>query len=301
MNLRGIFAALIACYGDDGELSLERQEALIDHLFHEGLEGIFVSGSTGESFLQHADERRETIAAAVKQTAGRGAVIAHTGSIDEPTTLQLTEHAVSLGVDAVSAITPIYFNYTPSEHARFYRELARSAQGTPVIAYHIPGNTHAQLPPEFFIRLADEGVIQGVKYTATDLYPIAEIIRRTPPEFIVYNGNDEVLLGGLALGAHGGIGSTYNVLGPLYTQLRDAVVAGDLAKAREAQWTANCFIESMNNYNFLAFLREVLRFQGLETGLSRRPLPHLTREQQQAVQSALEAGRIAGVPIHERP
>ena len=59
MNLRGIYAALIACYGDDGELSLERQEALIDHLFHEGLEGIFVSGSTGDQPLSDRIMQRQ--------------------------------------------------------------------------------------------------------------------------------------------------------------------------------------------------------------------------------------------------
>lgn len=295
MRHHGIFPALPASYGDDGNVSVVRQAALIDHVLEQGLDGVFISGSTGESLLQTIGERRATIAAAVDQVSGRGEVIAHTGSMDQRSTLELTEFAVALGVDAVCAITPIYFEYTEEDYLRFYREISRVAADTPVIAYHIPSRTHAALSSDFFVRLADEGTLQGVKYTCTDLYPLSEIVRRTPADFVVYNGADEVLLGGLALGASGGIGSTYNVIGQVYTRIRDAVANHDYAEARASQNVANSFIDSMNAYNFLAFLRELLRIQGIETGESRAPLPRLTPEQRDRLRAAVDSGEIAGL------
>lgn len=288
MKLEGLHAALIASYDDTGALSLERQAALIDHVLSRGVDGIFVSGSTGEAYLQSVDERKATISASVEQMAGRGPVIAHTAALDTRTSLELTEHAVAAGADAVSAVTPIYYHYDEAELAQYYRDVASAAGETPVIAYHIPGQTHVDLQPEFFVRLANDGVLQGLKYTSTDLYPLAEIIRLRPPGFLVYNGSDEVLLGGLSLGADGGIGSTYNAIASVYANLRQSLAAGDISDARRAQETANAFIGEMNNFNFLVFLREVLAHEGILTGQCRSPLPRATDEERRTLRMLMD-------------
>ncbi|MGO1568242.1 MAG: dihydrodipicolinate synthase family protein [Brachybacterium sp.] len=287
MKISGIHAALIAAYDDHGGLNLEGQGALIDHVLGQGVDGVFVSGSTGEAYLQSVDERRATITAAVEQVAGRGPVIAHTGCLDTRTSLALTEHAVDAGADAVSAVTPVYYSYDEAQFAAYFRELSAVAGSTPLIAYHIPGRSHVDLSPDFFLRLAHDGVLQGLKYTATDLFPFAEVIRQAPPDFVVFNGSDEVLLGGLALGAHGGIGSTYNVIGGVYRQLADHVAAGDFGAARRMQGIANDFIAQMGRYDFLLFLRQALRHAGIETGHGRAPLPTITDAQQHQIDDVL--------------
>lgn len=287
MKLSGVHAALIAAYDDDGQLSLERQAGLIEHILGHGIDGIFVSGSTGEAHLQSPEERKETISAAIEQVNGRGPVIAHTGSLDTRTSVALTEHAVAAGADAISAVTPIYYHYDEAEHEAYFREVSAAAGQTPLIAYHIPGRSHVQLSPEFFLRLAEDGVLQGLKYTATDLYPLAEVVRRAPEGFIVYNGSDEVLLGGLALGAHGGIGSTYNAIGWVYRRILDLFTAGELEAARRAQNIANWFINEMNAYDFLLFLRQALRRDGVETGHGRAPLPTISADQQHVITDLL--------------
>lgn len=287
MRLAGVHAALIAAYDDDGALSLERQAGLIDHILGQGVDGIFVSGSTGEAHLQSPAERKETIGAAIEQVGGRGPVIAHTGSLDTRTSIDLTEHAVAAGADAISAVTPIYYHYDEAQYEAFFRDVSAAAGQTPLIAYHIPGRSHAQLSPDFFLRLADDGVLQGLKYTATDLYPLAEVVRRAPQDFIVYNGSDEVLLGGLALGADGGIGSTYNAVGWVYRRILDHFAGGELDAARRAQDVANWFINEMNHYDFLLFLRQALRRDGVETGHGRAPLPAISDDQQHVITDVL--------------
>lgn len=288
MKLEGLLAALLATYDDHGKISLERQAALIDHVLAQGLHGIFVSGSTGEAYLQTADERKELISGCISHVSGRGIVIAHTGAFDTQSTLSLTEYAAAAGANAVSAITPIYYKYDEAQHERYYRDVSSAAGPVPVIAYHYPARTQVNLQPDFFVRMAHEGILQGVKYTATDLYPLAEIARRTPPEFLVYCGSDEVLLGGLSLGAVGGIGSTYNAIGSIYARIRESLALGDLTAARQAQDIANTFIREMNSTNFLVFLREVLAHDGIPTGQGRSPLPVATAEQRQAVWQFLD-------------
>lgn len=275
----GLMAALITSYDDEGKISLERQADLIDHVLMQGLQGLFVSGSTGEAYLQTVDERIHTISGAIEHVDGRAAVVAHTAAMDTPTTISLTERAVEAGADAIAVVTPIYYIYDDAQFEQYFRDVAAASSDVPVIAYHIPARTHVDLSPDFFVKLAHEGILQGLKYTSTNLYPLAEVARKAPQEFRIFNGSDEVLLGGLALGAHGGIGSTYNVIGAVYATLVENFRASELRSARLQQDLANQFIEEMNGYDFLVFLREALRFRGIETGHGRRPLPTITSEE----------------------
>lgn len=290
MPLSGIMPALVTSYDADGEIDLARNRTLVDALVGAGVDGLFISGSTGEALLHTLDERRRLMTACVDEVGGRATVIAHVGQIDVATTLDLTRFAVAQGVDAVSAVTPIYYYLDEAAHAAYYRQIADVLGGSvPLVAYHIPSRTGVQLGPGFFLDLAHEGVIQGLKYTSTDLYPLTEVRRDAPESFAIFNGSDEVLLGGLALGADGGIGSTYNALPRLYSELAAAAAGGDLATARTLQSLANRFIEEMNGYNFIAFLRAVLERQGFSMGASRAPLPSLDDAQRAAINNFFDA------------
>lgn len=280
--MRGIIPALLTAYGDDGQFDRERTTALINQLIHDGVHGLFIGGSTGESLLHSVDEREQILATAISAVDKRVDVIAHIGALDTPTTLRLAQFADRTGATALSAVTPIYYALSEQTHANYYRALADTTD-LPLIAYHIPSRSGVTLGTDWFLQLAADGVIQGVKYTSTDLYQLAEIRRQTPADFLVYNGSDEVLLGGLALGADGGIGSTYNAIPSVYLRLFEAFNSHDNVSALARQAEANAFIAAMNDYNFLAFLRQVLELRGLRMGTSRQPLPSLSAEQQASV------------------
>jgi N-acetylneuraminate lyase len=82
--------------------------------------------------------------------------------------------------------------------------------------------------------------------------------------FDVLWGRDEMLLGALATGARGAVGSTYNVAAPLYRQIVEAFEAGDLAEARELQLQAVAMINAMiATGHFFTALKSMLREQGV--------------------------------------
>jgi N-acetylneuraminate lyase len=281
-TMYGIVPALLTAYDDDGALDYERTGALITSLLDAGVHGFFVSGSTGESLLHTVGERKKLLEFAQATIGARGFLIAHVGALDTATTLELACFASDLGVTAVSAITPLYYALSPDAHAAYFRRIAEVVD-VPVIAYHIPGRSGVDLPASWFVDLAAEGVLHGVKYTSTDLHTLHEIRRRTPREFTVFNGSDEVLLGGLALGADGGIGSTYTVMPRVYLDLYQAFRAGEWDAARSHQAVASHVIQRMSAYNFLAFLREVLNAKGCPMGDSREPLPALNDSERAAL------------------
>ena len=278
----GAIAATLVGYNPAGALDLDLTGAHYRRLIERGIDGLFIGGSTGESFLLSHDERASILEHAHRVLGNRVPWIAHVGSMTTTDTVELARLADESDAAAISVITPIYFALDAREHADHFRAIARAVR-KPVVAYHIPARTGVDLGPDFFVELAQEGVIDGLKYTSTDLFPLAEVIRRTEDRFAVFNGSDEVLTGGLALGAHGGIGSTYTILPETYSAISVAVSAGDLATARFHQDRANTVIAQMQNYNFLAFLRAILLRDGVDLGPSRLPLPGLTPAEQNKV------------------
>ena len=63
--------------------------------------------------------------------------------------------------------------------------------------------------------------------------------------FVVFNGPDEQLVSGLAMGADGGIGGTYAVMPELYLKIEELTKAGKIAEAQKIQYAADAIILSL--------------------------------------------------------
>src|SRR5690606_23839884 len=153
----GVFAATLVGYADDGALDLDRTGAHYARLRERGIDGLFVGGTTGESFLLDRDERAAIIEHA-DATLGDFPWIAHVGSMDTTATIELTRLADQTGAAAIAVITPVYFALSAREHAEHFRAVGRETS-KPLIAYHIPARSGVQLGPDFFADLAAEGVL----------------------------------------------------------------------------------------------------------------------------------------------
>ena len=104
--------------------------------------------------------------------------------------------------------------------------------------------------------------------------------------FVVFNGPDEQLVSGLAMGADGGIGGTYAVMPELYLKIKEYVEAGNIAEAQKIQYAADAIIYAMCEChgNLYAVMKEILRIrEGLDIGGVRKPLPELIPEDMEQV------------------
>ncbi|MFW6270865.1 MAG: dihydrodipicolinate synthase family protein [Bacillota bacterium] len=59
----------------------------------------------------------------------------------------------------------------------------------------------------------------------------------------IFNGHDENFLGGLAMGADGAIGSTYNIMADKFIEIQKLFNEGKMEKARKIQIEANDIID----------------------------------------------------------
>ena len=109
------------------------------------------------------------------------------------------------------------------------------------------------------------------------------------PDLFIWNGLDEMLLSGLAAGAHGGVGSTYNCMLPLIRGVFDNYLAGKNIEARECQRKVNSVIEVISKYGIFASEKELLRFWGIDCGECRAPFRPVNQEGKKELRKVYEA------------
>jgi 4-hydroxy-tetrahydrodipicolinate synthase len=153
----GILTAMVTPFGSDGELNEDATARLIRHLLDNGSDGLVLAGSTGEAATMTDDEKVRLWEIGVAET-GDATVIAGTGTYDTRHSIELTERAAEVGVDAVLVVTPYYVRPNRRGIKAHYEAIA-AATDLPIVAYNIPSRTATDMPNEL---LAELGQIENV-------------------------------------------------------------------------------------------------------------------------------------------
>jgi N-acetylneuraminate lyase len=290
--IRGILPALITPMDEDGAgVSYDSLGRLVEQQIRRGVSGFFVCGGTGEGLLLAPEERSRVLAGVIEAASGRARVIAHVGAVDTATAARLAGEAAALGADAVSAVPPIYFRVDDDALVEHYRLIGEAAGDTPLYPYQIPSATGVDVNARLMERLLSIPNLAGIKYSSYNLYDMRNIIELAPGRLSVLSGFDEVCLAALSMGAHGAIGSTYNVMPATFAALYRAMEAGDLAGARELQFRANRVIKALLTAPLIAGLKALLSAQGIACGAPRRPQRPLTpAERDRLLAAVADAG-----------
>jgi len=287
-----ILPALVTPLLPDGQLDVKSSERLINHLYDKGIGGLYLTGSTGEGIYLRREIREKLVELAVGLSKGRGKVIVHVGAVQPSLAIELAEHAGKAGADAVSSIPPFAGGYSWAEAKAFYTELAAKSP-LPVVAYYIPGLTGQQRTIDELASLLDVPNICGYKFTEFNLYTMQRLLTRFKPDQIIYNGPDEMLALGLQFGAHGGIGTTYNVMPELIVKIEKLCQAGKFAEAVAAQKLANDIIEPLIAAHGVASTKQILVWQGLlDHTHCVFPRAGLTEQQQATLRQRLKSTAI---------
>ena len=189
--IKGCFTALITPFADDG-LDYEGLEKLVDFQIENGITGILVAGTTGESPTLNWDEHNKVTEAVVKQTKDKCISIAGTGSNNTKETLDGTKHAAEVGADAVLLVDPYYNGPSSLEIRREYvGPIAAAFPDIHVIPYVIPGRTGAQLLPEDLALLHKEFKnVSTVKEATADLDNMKRTRVCCGPDYVILSGDD---------------------------------------------------------------------------------------------------------------
>ena len=256
-------------------------EALTRHLVKKGVKGVYVGGSSGECIYQTVADRKLTLEHVMKAAEGKLTVIAHVACNNTAESQELARHAESLGVDAIAAIPPIYFHLPEHAIAQYWNDISAAAPNTDFVIYNIPQLAGVALTMPLFKEMRKNPRVVAVKNSSMPTQDIQMFKMEGGEGFIVFNGPDEQLVSGLAIGADGGIGGTYGVMPELYLKIKELVDAGRIKEAQDVQNAADAIIYAMCacHGNLYAVMKEVMKIRdGLELGGVRKPLPSLIPE-----------------------
>lgn len=281
--LHEFVAAAFSPFHADGSIAPEAVPIQASFLAAQQLQTVFITGTTGECSSLTCDERLALYDAWGEAGRAHGlAVIAHVGSNSIEDARTLACRARELELAAFSALAPTYFRPTDLETLiDWCAAIAAAAPELPFYYYDIPKLTGVSLPIERFLVEAPARIpnLAGVKFTNPDLVSYRRSLDVAGQRFDLPWGVDEALLGGLATGARGGVGSTYNFAPRLYVDLLQAFNRGDLAEARRLQSLSIAMIDAIATAGFMGTAKALMVRLGVPVGPARAPLSNPTSRQ----------------------
>jgi N-acetylneuraminate lyase len=288
MIFEGILPAAVTPLNEQGELKTRSFELLLERFYDAGCHGVYVCGQTGEGLQLPLAVREQAVEVAAANTPAGRAVIAHVGAASTADALRLARHAARAGAHAISSLPP-QSGCSFAEVRRYYEALS-SATSLPVLVYYFPEFSTAIRSLEEVLELCAIPSVIGLKFTDFDLYRLS-LIRRAGNT--VFNGRDEVLAAGLLMGAHGGIGSFYNLLPGWFVELYGHSAGSRWTEARAAQDRINDVIRIVLRFPMLAAIKRLLTWSGIDCGLPVAPRRPMSADEESALREALAASGLA--------
>lgn len=291
-RLSGLVAATHTPFHSDGSLNLAIIEKQAAHLQAMGVGHAFIGGTTGESSSLTLEERRALAVRWFEVTESSALkVIVHVGSNCLDDARVLAAQAQELGAVAVSALAPSYFKPgSVTTLVESMGQIASAAPELPFYYYEIPTMTGIALSPSEFLAQAAERIpnLAGIKFTSSNLMEYQLCRASHDGAFDIPFGFDEMMLGALALGATGAVGSSFNFAGPIYNRLIGAFHQGDLGSARKEQMRSVRLIQKLAARGYMGAAKAVMKMLGVDVGPPRLPCGRLDADQTKALCSELE-------------
>ncbi|HON35218.1 MAG: 4-hydroxy-tetrahydrodipicolinate synthase [Methanothrix sp.] len=283
----GVFPAIITPFLEDMSLDEEGLKRNVLHLCQTGIAGIVPCGTTGEAATLTIAEHKRVIEITVENSSVP--VIAGTGSNNTREAVELTCHAAEAGADAALLITP-YYN-RPNDRGMFehFKTVAEKCN-IPMVLYNVPKRTGIDLKPELVAKLSRIKNIVAVKEASGSLSQLSQIIEQTrESDFSVLCGDDDLTLPSIALGAQGVISVVANVAPRKTVAMVNAMLKGDLEKARSLHYELAPLVRAMFLETNPIPVKSAQKYLGLAGGPLRLPLAEMSPDKESILKGVLES------------
>lgn len=254
-------------------------EPLVNFLLSKGAGGIFPGGTTGEGILLPLDQRKRLHALTMTATAGRVPVLLHIGCNNTRDSVMLAEHAASLNADAIVAVTPYFYPVPNDALLAFFASIAEAAPETPLLVYDIPHFANNGITPELVTMLSAEiPTFAGVKCSRRDSQMIRQLVDALPDGKLLLAGNEPIMIGSLAMGAHGAISGLSTAVPEPFVAMVKAFGAGDIAEAQRWHGIINQCLGILKAYPRIGYIKRIINERGIAAGDPMLPRPAVSAE-----------------------
>jgi 4-hydroxy-tetrahydrodipicolinate synthase len=287
-----IIIPMVTPFKENGDVNYDEAEKLTDYLIEKKYcDSIVVAGTTGEFNTLEYDERIELFRVVKNTAAGRIPLMAGTGAGSTREAIKFSQAAEQIGYDCVMVVNPYYCKPTQEGVYNHFSSIAATVD-VPVMLYNIPIFSGINIEPCTVHRLSKIKNICGIKDEA-GINPVQMTDYRlvVPEDFTIYNGDDIMVLCGLAQGASGVVSGLSHLVGDQMRTMINHFLAGEIELARKYHMNFHPFLRFMganNRVNPIPILRAAIEMAGHPIGRARLPLDEATDEEKRLLKKYLQ-------------
>jgi len=286
-----VLTAMVTPFNKDMSVNFEQVKKLARHLVQSGSDGLVVAGTTGESPALSRDEKVELFRVVVEEVGGDAVVVAGTGSNNTAASVELTQAAEKVGVDAVMLVGP-YYNKPSQEGIYQHFKTIATSTNLPVMLYNVPGRTAVNILPQTVSRLAEIENIVAIKEASGSLDQVSELRRLLPDHFAIYSGDDSLTLPIMSLGGKGVVSVASHIVGTKIQEMVNAFTSGNITMATKIHCSLYPVFKGMFVTSNPVPVKAALNMLGWKVGIPRLPLVEASKAEKDAIKKVLSEAQL---------
>lgn len=282
-----ILTPMVTPFKDDQSVDYEAAVSIAKKLVEDNMaDTIVIGGTTGEFFTMNFEERVKLFQVVKEAVGDKIPLIPGVGATSTKETIELAKKAEELGFDAVMVVSPYYTKPNQIQLYNHFKKVAESVNIN-IMVYNIPIFAGVNVNPETLAKLAEIENIVAVKEEA-ELNPkqMTEFINSTPDDFVIYCGDDTMVLEAYAQGGTKRIGGIISgashIIGSQLRKMIEMFNEGNVQEAAKMQQKYLPLFRIMGQngrFNPCALIKEAMKVMGYKAGIPRLPLTPGTEEE----------------------
>ncbi len=291
-KLGRVLIPLITPFKDGGSIDYDKLGELVKMLLEKDYgDSIIVSGTTGE-FHALTFEERIKLFEKVKETVGdKVPLVAGSGAASTQQAVALTKEAERIGYDVAMVVAPYYCKPTQKGIYEHFKTVAESID-LPILLYNIPLFTGVNIDPCTASELAKiENVLAIKEEAGINPTQTSDFVLGTPDKFVVYCGDDTMVLPVLAQGGVGVVSGGSQVIGDIMKRMIALYFEGQVKEATELHLKMHPFFKALGGrgrINPIPLLKDAISITWEDVGKPRPPLLGGDEEEKEAMRKVLE-------------
>ena len=231
MKFEGCLVAIITPFDERGAVDFPALQAHASWMVDEGVSGVVVCGTTGESATLSEDEKISAMNAVWDAVADRAIVVGGAGTNCTAQSAEFVDRVNrEAQVHAIMSVVP-YYNKPNQRGIIGHFDAILERTEAPLVLYNVPGRTVVSMTIETMAELSTRDGVVAIKEASADLHMDAKLLPEIG-DVALLSGDDATTMPFIAQGGHGTVSVVGNVAPRLMSEMCLAAAAGDLETAR---------------------------------------------------------------------
>ncbi len=283
---RGVITALATPFDEDLNIDFESLENLIEYQKENGVHGVLIFGTTGES-PSVSDEEFVKVLEFAKKYRDDLTILVGIGSNNTQKTVEKAKKVLDMGYENALVVVPYYNKPNPSGMYLHFSKVADT--GINVMVYDVPGRTGTYIRPEILKKLRDNyNNIVSLKYASADFDRLMKHLMNLDEDFTILSGDDNLTVLMISIGVQGVVSVASNVYPAIVKEMVSAALNGEFEEARELHFRLYPIFKSLFVETNPVPVKYALYRKGIiKSPAVRPPLGELSAESKATIEESL--------------